>query len=104
MLKGQNWLAHNSVSSHPKPLPSEASYMTTLEQATPPTNEFEKQALQNRMGWNYRQVIGELIYPAVKCRPDIMYHTTKLSQDLIFSPLFNAYKKGNKKENLSYQR
>jgi hypothetical protein len=28
----------------------------------------------------------------------------KAKYDLIFSPLFNAYKKGNKKENLNYQR
>jgi hypothetical protein len=32
------------------------------------------------MGFNYRQVIGEVIYPMMKCRPDIAFHATKLSQ------------------------
>jgi hypothetical protein len=32
------------------------------------------------MGFNYRQVIGELIYAMVTCRPDISYPLIKLSQ------------------------
>jgi hypothetical protein len=32
------------------------------------------------MGFSYRQVIGEIIYPMMKCRPDISFHATKLSQ------------------------
>jgi hypothetical protein len=32
------------------------------------------------MGLNYQQIIGELIYPMMKCRPDIAFHITKLSQ------------------------
>jgi len=32
------------------------------------------------MGWNYRQVIGEVIYPMMKCHTGIAFHATKLSQ------------------------
>jgi hypothetical protein len=77
MLKQHNWLDLPNAST---PLPAESSYITMLEQALPPATEDDKQALKLRMGWSYRQVIGELIYPAVKCRPDFLYHVTKLSQ------------------------
>ena len=39
-----------------------------------------KQTLKHKMGFHYRQVIGEIIYPMMKCRPDIAFHATKLSQ------------------------
>jgi hypothetical protein len=29
---------------------------------------------------HYRQLIGEFIWPMIKCRPDISFHITKLSQ------------------------
>jgi hypothetical protein len=29
---------------------------------------------------HYRQLIGEFIWPMIKCRPDISFHVTKLSQ------------------------
>jgi hypothetical protein len=32
------------------------------------------------MGFNYRQVIGSFIWPMIKARPDICFHTTKMSQ------------------------
>jgi hypothetical protein len=32
------------------------------------------------MGFNYRQVIGEIIFPMMKCRPEIAPHAIKLSQ------------------------
>jgi hypothetical protein len=32
------------------------------------------------MGFHYRQVIGEVLYPMTKCRPDVAFHITKLSQ------------------------
>jgi len=40
----------------------------------------EKQILKAKIGFKYRQVIKELIYPMMKCRPIISYHATKLSQ------------------------
>jgi hypothetical protein len=80
MPKHHGWLDQAQGTSPITPLPAEATYITTLEQATPPQTETEKADLRTKMGWNYRQVIGELIYPAIKCRPDILFHVTKLSQ------------------------
>mmetsp|Transcript_22056 Transcript_22056/g.31604 ORF Transcript_22056/g.31604 Transcript_22056/m.31604 type:complete len:123 (+) Transcript_22056:550-918(+) len=53
-----------------------------MEQATPPTTTSEQQQLQQAMGFSYRSVIGELIWPMVKCRPDFAPHVIKLSQYL----------------------
>jgi hypothetical protein len=79
MLKSHNWLA-TTPHSNPIPLPPDTKYITQLEQAVVPNTIEEKQILKAKMRFNYRQVIGELIYPMMKCRPDISYHGTKLSQ------------------------
>ena len=41
-----------------------------------------KVTLQQHMGFKYRQVMGEVIYPTMKCRPEIINHAIKLSQYL----------------------
>jgi hypothetical protein len=51
-----------------------------IEAAACPTTLSEQQQLKNKMGFHYRQVIGEVIYPMMKARPDICFHATKLSQ------------------------
>lgn len=45
-----------------------------------PSTPKEVTQLQSEMGFNYKQVIGELIFLMVTCRPDISYALTKLSQ------------------------
>lgn len=79
MLKHHDWL-ETIPHQNPIPLPSEPKYITKLEQAATPTTVAEKDCLRQQMGFNYRQVIGEIIYPMMKCRPDIAFHATKLSQ------------------------
>lgn len=79
MLKSHDWLA-TTPQPHPVPLPAEPKYITKLEQAAPPTTVTEKENPRKRMSFNYRQIVGEIIYPMMKCRPDIAYHATKLSQ------------------------
>lgn len=64
----------------PIPLPSEPEFVKQLEAAIPPNNEKEKDQLKRDMGFNYRKVIGESLWPMVKCRPDISPHIIKLSQ------------------------
>jgi hypothetical protein len=84
MLKHHNWLNtehHESYTSNtPTPLPSDNNYIAALENAKVPATLTEQQDLRQNMGFNYRQVIGEVIYPMMKCRPDISFHATKLSQ------------------------
>ena len=79
MLKQHNWLPTISNPA-PVPLPSDTRYIAQLEQAEQPKTQTDKDNLKRKMGFSYRQVIGEVIYPMMKCRPDIAYHATKLSQ------------------------
>lgn len=80
MLTNHQWLDTKTLPNVPTPLPADSQYITQLEQATPPNTRHEQQQLQATMGFSYRQVVGEILYPMVKCRPDITFHITKLSQ------------------------
>ena len=80
MLTNHNWCDATTIATKPTPLPPDTSYIQSLEQAIPPSTYPEQQDLQTQMGFSYRQVIGEILYPMVKCRPDIAFHATKLSQ------------------------
>ena len=66
----------------PLPLPSEADFVKSLETAQPPSTIPEAEQLRKTMGFNYRKVIGESLWPMVKCRPDVSPHIIKLSQFL----------------------
>jgi len=45
-----------------------------------PATVGDKLQLKEQMAFNYRQVIGEVIFPMMKCRPEIAPHAIKLSQ------------------------
>ena len=80
MLQAHDWMLKEPPPTKPIPLPSEQEFARSLEQAVPPTSQLEKDQLRQTMGFNYRQVIGELIWPMVKCRPDYAPHIIRLSQ------------------------
>jgi KUP system potassium uptake protein len=42
--------------------------------------ESERKQLEDRMGIQYRKAMGEVMFPAVKCRPDVSPHVIILSQ------------------------
>ncbi len=79
MLKEHNWLDISNTATKPTPLPSHFTYIMELENAIQPNTLDEQLQLKSTMGFNYRQVIGEVIYPMMKCWPDISFHATKLS-------------------------
>ena len=81
ILEGhKSWMQEAYCHNQPIPMKAEAAYIRSLEQATPPSNDIARIKLQRKMGINYRQVIGELIYAMVTCRPDISFPLIKLSQ------------------------
>jgi len=82
MIKAHDWLLTGPHPIHPVPLPADAAYLKRLEQAVMPQSIPAKVTLQQRMGFKYRQVMGEVIYPTMKCRPEIINHAIKLSQYL----------------------
>ena len=73
-----------ALHSATKPVPMNASneHLRKLDVARGPKLETPKehQALADRMGFSYRQAIGELIWAMITCRPDISFATVKLSQ------------------------
>lgn len=80
ILKGHKWLQNNFTQRRPTPMKADNAYITSLENAIPPTSKEEQIKLQHEMQMNYRQGIGELLYAMITCRPDISYPVIKLSQ------------------------
>jgi dUTP pyrophosphatase len=82
IIEGHAWMKTEEHYTANKPIPmhSDNKYIHSLEEAIPPQTEEEKTRIQHKMGFNYRQAIGELIYAMVTCRPDISYPLIKLSQ------------------------
>ena len=80
ILQGHNWLRPTHSSPLSSPMNHDKRYMTELEQAIGPTEAEPHLILQKEMGFSYRQAIGELLFAAITCRPDILYAIIKLSQ------------------------
>jgi hypothetical protein len=58
----------------------ESAYQNELETTEGPEDPAEQQRLRDEMGFNYRQVIGEIIFAMITCRPDISPAIIKLAQ------------------------
>jgi hypothetical protein len=82
IIEGHAWMKTEEHHTANKPIPmhSDNKYIHSIEEAILPETEEEKRQIQHKMGFNYRQAIGELIYAMVTCRPDISYPLIKLSQ------------------------
>ena len=79
MLQKHSWIHNEKPITVKIPMKSDSSYQRQLEQHIDTTPE-EIIALENEMGFGYRQAVGELIYALTTCRPDISYPIIKLSQ------------------------
>lgn len=79
ILSGHGW-TESEKQKKPIPIHYDSKYSARIEQAKAPLTTEEKIKLQRKMGFNYRQAIGELLYAMVTCRPDIGYACIKLSQ------------------------
>ena len=71
------WLFQEQKVTVESPMHDTPAHMHKLESAVPEEN---LSALENEMGFGYRQAIGELIYALTTCRPDISFAVIKLSQ------------------------
>ena len=80
ILDQHGWTEPIRPSLQPVPMNYDSSYQRNLELARPPALAEDKIKLQVKMGFNYRQAIGELLYAMVTCRPDISYACIKMSQ------------------------
>ena len=80
ILDGHNWSRPTQKSPLSSPMNHDKKAMKELELATGPTDPTAKLQLEKEMEFSYRQAIGELLFAAITCRPDILYAIIKLSQ------------------------
>jgi hypothetical protein len=80
MLQNKDWITHDKTANLPVPFPSDKEYLKQLQACPIPNTETEKHELEQRMGLKYRQVMGEIMFPMVKCRPDTSSYAIILSQ------------------------
>ena len=85
ILRSHNWFDINT-SSHPSsPLPEDSIHKLYAEVlgpngGGPKEGTAEHLQLQDKMGFSYRTLLGELMFAYVSCRPDIAYAVTTLSK------------------------
>ncbi len=81
MLQKHCWLQPlPPLSNNPVPFHTDRNTMRQLQEAPTPDTDEQRKVLQKEMGFSYRQLMGEIMYPMVKCRPDISPHSILLSQ------------------------
>ena len=80
ILEGYGWDTQTHKSPIGSPMNHEKKYLNKMETSSRPTDALSHTTLQKEMRSTYRQVIGELLFAAITCRPDILYCIIKLSQ------------------------
>ena len=76
----KSWMTVKDKPAHPTPLPSTSSFLKMFLSAVGDPDEKHQAALAKKMGFGYRNGIGDLIYPYITCRPDLAYATVRSSQ------------------------
>ena len=69
-----------TTQNKPTTMSSDNDLIRNLDTAVGPSNDSEKQTLQNEMGFKYRNSTGELLFAMVTRRPDISNAVIKLTQ------------------------
>jgi hypothetical protein len=80
MVRLHPWATQQPLSMMPLPFESDKASLQKLLQCILPTMEDEQKQLEEKMGIKYRHVTGEVLFPMVKCMPDISIHAIILSQ------------------------
>jgi hypothetical protein len=79
MLQSHGWL-DDKPTHGTTPFPSDPASLTKLLHGPRPNTDIEREQLQQEFGFKYRQLMGEIMFAMVKCRPDISIHVIILSQ------------------------
>ena len=66
--------------NRPTPLPTTPTFHKSLHQVVGGSDQKAHEALKKKMGFGYRNRIGELIYAMVTCRPDLSYAIVMCAQ------------------------
>jgi hypothetical protein len=79
------WMRHMYASStHPTPLPSDATWWWDFNAATGDPDTKEQATLAKTMQLNYWAGVGELIWAMTTCHPDVAFASVKLSQSNLY--------------------
>ena len=77
----KSWMKTFEITDdRPTPLPTSDNFIKRLLSAVGDPDVKVQAALAKKMGFGFRQGIGELIYAMVTCRPDIAFAVVKLAQ------------------------
>jgi len=83
LQEAYSWLHQDNI-KRPNillPFQSDAAFLTKLIHASDDiVTDDTRKDLEHRMGIQFRRAMGEIMFPAVKCRPDISPHAIILSQ------------------------
>jgi hypothetical protein len=81
MTQAHLWLT-TMPASHRMPLPfsSDKKTLAELLNCQTPATYQERLELERRMGIKYHHAMGDILYPMIKCHPDISAHVILLSQ------------------------
>ncbi len=74
------WMKSYLILDHPTPLPTTPPFMKALQTEEGDPDPVAQRTLENKMGFNYRSGIEQLVYAMVCCCPDLSFATVKLSQ------------------------
>ena len=74
------WLSKNHMANGPTPLPQTDSFVKSFLSATGDANDSTQAKLSASMSIKYRNVLGELIFALVTCRPELSYAVVKCAQ------------------------
>ena len=79
IIEHHGW-QNEKAATLPIPMRTDSAYQTQLQLEDGPTDPKEQRELEQQMGFNYRQAIGELIFALTICRIDISIAVITLSQ------------------------
>ena len=75
-----SWMTVKDMPDRPTPLPTRTQFIRTFLSAVGDSDEKKQKALAEKMGFGYRNGIGELIYAMITCRPDLSYAVVRSAQ------------------------
>lgn len=73
-------LSKHHMATRPTPLPQTDSFIKSFLSATGDATESAQAKLSTSMGIKYPNVLGELIFTLITCRPDLSYAVVKCAQ------------------------
>lgn len=75
----KTWMRCDKEPAVPTPLPSKRTFLRDFMNATGSTDERIQRELANKMGFGYRNGIGELFFAMITCHPDVSYGVVRAS-------------------------